>query len=75
MPLETARAYLGKFGLSGELATKAIKFLSVGLRHWKPMLKPPGCSARNRNMTRCCQVLDWCKLKPVLQAPGSSALA
>jgi len=30
MPLETARAYLGKFGLSGELATKAIKFLSGG---------------------------------------------
>ena len=30
MPLEEARAYLGRFGLSGELATKPIKFLSGG---------------------------------------------
>jgi ATP-binding cassette subfamily F protein 2 len=30
MPLETARAYLGRFGLSGELATKPVKFLSGG---------------------------------------------
>jgi ATP-binding cassette subfamily F protein 2 len=30
MPLEEARAYLGRFGLSGELATKPVKFLSGG---------------------------------------------
>ena len=30
MPIETARAYLGRFGLSGELATKPVKFLSGG---------------------------------------------
>ena len=30
MPLETARAYLGRFGLSGELATKPIGVLSGG---------------------------------------------
>jgi len=30
MPLETARAYLGRFGLSGELATKPIRVLSGG---------------------------------------------
>lgn len=30
MPIETARAYLGRFGLSGELATKPIKVLSGG---------------------------------------------
>ena len=30
MPLEEARAYLGRFGLSGELATKPIKLLSGG---------------------------------------------
>ncbi|KAK3276097.1 hypothetical protein CYMTET_15807, partial [Cymbomonas tetramitiformis] len=30
MPIEEARKYLGRFGLSGELATKPIKFLSGG---------------------------------------------